>query len=143
LTLAKSCPNCCFLRGVITCLRCFRLLFLATDFMTWGYVQMRIFEVTAPNGTKYRVTGPDGATEQDAPAQVQKHIQVSTPDRSSFTFPAGTPQQTITSAIDRHFGNPPSGQQIVEFEGQRHAFPADFSQRFQRLQAEPSGCWTG
>jgi hypothetical protein len=29
------------------------------------------FRITAPDGTKYEVTGPDGATEQDALAQVQ------------------------------------------------------------------------
>lgn len=32
---------------------------------------MANFEITAPDGTKYHVTGPEGATEQDALAQVQ------------------------------------------------------------------------
>lgn len=32
---------------------------------------MATFEITAPDGTKYHVEGPDGATEQDALAQVQ------------------------------------------------------------------------
>lgn len=37
---------------------------------------MTTFEITAPDGTKYHVQGPDGATEQDALAQVQaQHAQ--------------------------------------------------------------------
>lgn len=38
------------------------------------------FLITAPDGTKYQVTGPDGATEQDALAQVQaQHAPAVTP----------------------------------------------------------------
>lgn len=39
------------------------------------------FEITAPDGTKYHVTGPEGATEQDALAQVQaQHAAPATPE---------------------------------------------------------------
>ena len=33
---------------------------------------MPTFDITAPDGTKFRVTGPDGSTKEDALAQVQK-----------------------------------------------------------------------
>lgn len=35
---------------------------------------MPTFEITSPNGQKYRVTGPDGATEQDALQQIQSQF---------------------------------------------------------------------
>jgi hypothetical protein len=35
---------------------------------------MPIFEITAPDGAKYRVTGPEGSTEQDALARVRSQM---------------------------------------------------------------------
>src|SRR3974390_3493852 len=66
---------------------------------------MPTFEITAPDGSKYQAIGPDGATEQDALAQVQKLLY------SANTAPVS------------------ARPQIVEFEGTRHEFPADFSQQ--------------
>jgi hypothetical protein len=37
-------------------------------------------------------------------------IEISTPDGSSFSFPDGTPQADITSALDAHFGAAPTEQ---------------------------------
>lgn len=52
---------------------------------------MPVFDITAPDGTKYEVTGPDGATEHDALAQVMKAHQAA-------------PQQTVMQKIGDEVG---------------------------------------
>jgi hypothetical protein len=46
---------------------------------------MPVFDITAPDGTKYTVTGPDGSTEHDALAQVMAQHQAA-PAAAAPTF---------------------------------------------------------
>lgn len=64
------------------------------------------FRITAPDGTQYNVTGPDGATEQDALAQVQaQHSQApAQPQASAAEAPLQDP-----SVMDRLRANPVVG----------------------------------
>jgi hypothetical protein len=52
---------------------------------------MPTFEITAPDGKRYRVTGPEGSTEQDALARVQSQLggsaPVATPGAAGFQGP--------------------------------------------------------
>lgn len=50
---------------------------------------MPTFEVTSPNGTKYRVNAPEGATEQDAIAYVQKNYAQEVPKYDKSVFANG------------------------------------------------------
>jgi hypothetical protein len=57
---------------------------------------MPTFEITAPDGKRYRVTGPEGSTEQDALARVQSQLggpPAATPEASGFS---GPPSARIT-----------------------------------------------
>lgn len=56
------------------------------------------FLITAPDGTKYQVTGPDGATEQDALAQVQaQHAGPATPAAQPPQNSVGYQPRNITA----------------------------------------------
>jgi hypothetical protein len=70
---------------------------------------MTDFTFTSPNGGKYTVTGPDGATAQQAFGILQQHlgaqpITVNAPDGSRVNFPAGTDAATINAVMHQHFG---------------------------------------
>jgi hypothetical protein len=45
---------------------------------------MPTFNITAPDGTQYRVTAPEGATEQDALAKVQEQHAAAENDKGFF-----------------------------------------------------------
>lgn len=57
---------------------------------------MPVFDITAPDGTHYEVTGPDGATEEQALQQVQ----------AQHGRPAGNPNGPQPSILDRAVASP-------------------------------------
>lgn len=63
---------------------------------------MPTFRITAPDGAKYNVTGPDGATEQDALAQVQaQHQPNNSPSPETRAAPS---KETTGESIVRGIG---------------------------------------
>lgn len=62
---------------------------------------MPTFKITGPDGTVYRVNGPEGATEQEALAQVQKQVaakqQTQQPEAAVQAPVSPSPQQSRTS----------------------------------------------
>lgn len=49
---------------------------------------------------------PVKAPQPVAPTQVEQPIYVQGPDGSLVEFPAGTPRETMTEALRRHYGGP-------------------------------------
>lgn len=58
------------------------------------------FEITAPDGTRYQVTGPEGATEQDALAHLQSQLSTNQPNPI-----APPPPSTGGNSVDRALKN--------------------------------------
>jgi hypothetical protein len=58
---------------------------------------MPVFEVTGPDGTKYRITGPEGSTHEEAIARVQAQVGGAAPAQPQASTPEDTilPSQTV------------------------------------------------
>lgn len=70
---------------------------------------MPTFDITAPDGTKYEVTGPDGSTEQDALAQVMKAhaaapLQATGPQPTTLQTIAASPVGRFIHDVPLSFG---------------------------------------
>jgi hypothetical protein len=91
------------------------------------------FEFTNPEGRRFTITGPSGATTEQAWSVLQQHlgsankqsdsgdrrpndpvayqdrtINISSTDGSNFTFPEGMPLDEIQTALDKHYGRTPA-----------------------------------
>lgn len=103
------------------------------------------FDVTAPDGTQYHVEGPDGATEQDALAQVQaQHQAASTPPAAPAQpsywdrFKTGAADALAIPATLAQ-GATALGEGALHLGSQVAAFPVEGAASAYQLATSPAG----
>lgn len=83
---------------------------------------MPTYIVSAPDGSRYEVTAPEGASEQQVLSYAQANyqgasnaaagapIRVQGPDGQLYEFPGDTDRHTMRAAMARRYGEPTQGQ---------------------------------